>query len=74
MEPTRPSSRSLIGMLAFIFGLTAYAFAVAAIGDLIIDWPILVLAVYYLIMGIIWIWPVKRLLRWMADGYKNRED
>ncbi len=74
MEPTRPSHRSITGMLILIFGLSAYAFGVAAVGELIIDWSIAIQSIYYLIFGIIWIWPVKWLLKWMAAAYKDSEE
>jgi hypothetical protein len=31
-------------------------------------WPILVQAPFYLLMGIIWIIPLKPLVRWMQTG------
>ena len=69
--PIRPSSRSLVGMLLLIGGLGAYAFLVAALGDLLISMPLAIQVIYYLVAGIIWILPVRRLLQWMADGYKK---
>lgn len=71
MEPERPALRSLTGMLILIFGLSAYAFLVAAIGDLLIGTPMALQFVYYLITGVAWIFPVGKLLRWMADAYKK---
>ena len=41
---------------------------------LIIDWSIAIQSIYYLIFGIIWIWPVKWLLKWMAAAYKDNEE
>jgi len=71
MEPERPASRSLYGMLILIFGLGAYAFLVAAGGDLLINTSMAVQVIYYLITGVIWILPVGKLLRWMAEAYKK---
>ena len=65
MESQRPATRSLVGMLILVFGLTAYAFLIAAIGDLMVDWHLAVLSVYYLITGVVWIFPVGKLLHWM---------
>lgn len=71
MEPEKPATRSMYGMLILIFGLSAYAFLVAAGGDLLIDMPMAVQVAYYLITGIVWIFPVGKLLRWMAKAYKK---
>lgn len=73
MNPERPSSRSLIGMIILIFGLAAYAFGAAAVGDMIADWPLAVTSIYYLIAGLLWIYPAIKILRWMAAGY-NKND
>jgi hypothetical protein len=71
MEPQRPAARSLYGMLILIFGLGAYAFAVAAIGDFLIETHMAVQVIYYLITGVVWIFPVGKLLKWMADAYNK---
>jgi len=69
MNQERPSARSLIGMLGMILGLTAYAFGAAAIGDMISDWPLAVTSIYYLIAGVLWIYPAIKILHWMAAGH-----
>tara|TARA_R110002096_G_scaffold292243_4_gene486728 strand:+ start:822 stop:1037 length:216 start_codon:yes stop_codon:yes gene_type:complete len=69
MDQERPSSRSLIGMLGMILGLSAYAFGAAAIGDMISHWPLAITSVYYLIAGIAWLYPAIKILRWMAAGH-----
>lgn len=71
MEQQRPAMRSIYGMLILIFGLAAYAFAVAAIGELLMESHMTFQVIYYLITGTVWIFPVGKLLRWMADAYKN---
>ncbi|MBL4788196.1 MAG: DUF2842 domain-containing protein [Kordiimonadaceae bacterium] len=71
MTPQRPATRSLTGMLILIIGLTAYAFLIAAIGDLMVDWHLAILSVYYLITGVAWIFPVGKLLRWMNRPYET---
>lgn len=66
MTPEKPSSRSAIGMFALIFGLTAYAFMAAAVGELLGDMSLAVQTVYYLVAGLLWIWPAKKLIFWMG--------
>ncbi len=67
VDNDKPSNRSFIGMFVMIVGLTLYAFAAAALGDYLIDWPVAVQVIYYLIAGILWIFPAKRLLYWMGN-------
>ena len=71
MEQERPANRSIYGMLIIIFGLATYAFLVAALGDLLIETHLAVQVIYYLVTGIVWIFPVGKLLRWMAEAYKK---
>lgn len=71
MNQERPANRSIYGMLIIIFGLATYAFLVAALGDLLIEAHMAVQVVYYLVTGIVWIFPVGKLLRWMAEAYKK---
>ena len=65
-EQNKPSSRSGIGMLILIIGLTLYAFLAAAIGEMLEDFGLFIQMTYYLIAGIVWIFPVKKLLQWMG--------
>jgi len=71
MKQQRPATRSIYGMLILVFALSAYAFGVAAIGDYLIETHMAVQVVYYFITGTVWIFPVGKLLRWMADAYKE---
>lgn len=65
-EHQKPSSRSLIGMATMIIGLTLYAFLAAGIGNLMDDWHLAIQMTYYLIAGLVWIYPAKKLLEWMG--------
>lgn len=65
-QQQKPSHRSLIGMLGLILGLTLYAFLAAAIGDLMVEWPMAVQMIYYLIAGLIWLIPAKKVIYWMG--------
>ena len=65
-EQNKPSPRSGIGMLILIVGLTLYAFLAAGIGNLLDDFGLTIQMIYYLIAGIVWIFPVKKLLQWMG--------
>lgn len=65
-EQNKPSSRSGIGMLILLIGLTLYAFLAAGIGNLLDGFNLAIQMTYYLIAGIVWIFPVKKLLEWMG--------
>jgi len=71
VEPQRPAMRSIYGMLILIFGLSAYAFCIAALGDFLLETSMAVQVIYYLITGTVWIYPVGKLLRWMDKAYKK---
>lgn len=70
-DAARPKLKNLFGMVAFIIGLTLYAFAAAALGETLADFWVSVQIAYYVFAGIIWIWPAKMMLMWMAK--KARE-
>ena len=60
----KPKGKSVTGFLILLIGLIIYSIAVAAIGDLMVNWPTLVLTLYYVIAGIAWIFPAVRILKW----------
>ncbi len=62
----KPNPRNLIGILIFIFGLSLYAFAAAAIGDHLVDFHLSVQMIYYCVAGTFWILPSRKLFQWMA--------
>jgi len=55
-------------MLSLIVGLAAYAVLVASAAPVIADWPALAQAPVYLVLGTIWVLPLKPLLQWMETG------
>lgn len=65
-EHQKPSSRSFLGMATMIIGLTLYAFLAAGIGNLMADWHLAFQMTYYLIAGLAWLYPAKKLLQWMG--------
>ena len=64
-EPSwrKPAGVGLILLLIIVWGVI-----VASVADLLegLWWPLL--AIYYLVVGLVWIIPVKPLLRWMETG------
>lgn len=64
----KPTLRKPFGVLAIIAGITAYSVLVATAAPLIGGWHALAQTPVYLVLGIIWILPLKPLLRWMETG------
>jgi hypothetical protein len=45
-----------------------WATLVASLAPIVGKWPILVQGAFYLFMGIVWILPLKPLIRWTETG------
>ncbi|MEO6091462.1 MAG: DUF2842 domain-containing protein [Novosphingobium sp.] len=66
---SEPTWRIPVGILALLVGLAAYASAVASfIAPLIADWPALGQMPAYLLLGVVWLLPLRRFLIWMETG------
>lgn len=70
MQPERPALRSLIGMIGMIVGLTLYAFLAAGVGNLLSEFHLSIQMLYYLVVGLIWIIPAKKVIYWMGEKPK----
>lgn len=64
----KPTLRKPFGVMLIIAGITAYAVLVASAAPYISHWHALAQAPFYLVLGIVWILPLKPLLRWMETG------
>jgi hypothetical protein len=63
-----PSPRKLAGIGLILLLIVFWAAFVASLAQVVGQWPILVQAPFYLVMGIIWIIPLKPLVRWIQTG------
>ena len=64
-----PTWRIPVGVLGLFIALMVYGIVIARYApDLIGDWPTLVQTVIYLILGVIWLLPLRRFLIWMETG------
>ncbi|MET0270987.1 MAG: DUF2842 domain-containing protein [Sphingomonas sp.] len=63
-----PSWRKPFGMLMLLLLIAAWASLVVFASPLIERLPSLVQALVYLVAGIVWILPLKPMLRWMETG------
>lgn len=65
----QPTWRIPVGILGIIFGLFVYGILVARlIAPLISGWNALAQAPVYVVLGIVWILPLRRYLIWMETG------
>lgn len=64
-----PTWRIPVGVLALVIALTVYGLAVAEfISPLIANWHAVAQLPVYVILGIVWLLPLKRFLIWMETG------
>ncbi|MDF7773848.1 DUF2842 domain-containing protein [Sphingomonas sp. AOB5] len=64
----QPSWRKPAGMFGILVLILVWIVAVASFSAEIGSLPVLVQLVIYVVLGIIWIMPLKPLLRWMELG------
>jgi hypothetical protein len=67
-----PRGRTLVGTGLILLLVVFWAVFVASLAPAVSRWPILVQAPFYLVMGIIWIIPLKPLVRWIQTGRWRR--
>lgn len=65
---SEPSPRKLAGIALILLLIVLWAAFVAALAPVVGKWPVLVQAPFYLFVGMIWIIPLKPLVRWMQTG------
>ena len=63
-----PSWRKPAGMLLILALITLWCVMVGSFARTIGSWPGVVQFGFYLVTGIVWITPLKPLLRWMETG------
>ena len=67
-----PSWRKPFGMFLILLLITVWAIVVASAADRIATLPHWVQAIVYVVAGLVWITPLKPLLRWMELGQWRR--
>ena len=63
-----PTWRIPVGILALMIGLALYAIAVASAAEWIGQLHVLLQVPIYVVLGTIWIMPLRRFLKWMELG------
>jgi hypothetical protein len=64
----KPTLRIPLGILGLLMVLAAYALGVAWASQWIGRLPTLVQALVYLVLGTVWLLPMRRFLIWMETG------
>ena len=64
-----PTWRIPVGLIGLLLALLVYGILIARyLPELIGDWHALVQTVIYLVLGLIWLLPLRRFLIWMETG------
>lgn len=75
VRPPSPSLRALAGIALILLLIVVWGALVASLAQFVGRWPILVQAIFYLVAGIVWIIPLKPLVRWILSGsFRNRSE
>ena len=64
----KPTWRKPFGIIALILGLFGYALIVAGLSGPIGKLPVLAQTLVYVILGTVWLLPLRRFLIWMETG------
>ena len=67
-DPVRPSWRKPAGIALILLLILLWTVFVANLSTWVGRWPVLVQAGFYLVVGLVWILPLKPLVRWMQTG------
>ena len=66
---TEPTWRIPVGLLVMLAVLIVYALLVARyVPALIGGWPVFVQTLVYIVLGLVWLLPLRRFLIWMETG------
>ena len=65
----KPTLRIPLGVLTLVAGLIVYALAVMWASQWIERLPVPVQTVIYLLLGVVWLLPLRRFLIWMETGH-----
>lgn len=67
-----PNGRKLAGIAIILALIAAWALLVASLAGTVGRWNVLAQALFYLVTGLIWIAPLKPLIRWIETGRFSR--
>lgn len=67
-DPSPPSWRKPVGALAICLLIGVWVVGVASLSGVVGGWWWPAQALFYIVTGLVWIAPLKPLLRWMETG------
>jgi membrane protein YdbS with pleckstrin-like domain len=67
-ERLQPTWRKPAGIIALLVALALYAGLVAHLAQMMAVWPVWAQTVAYLVLGTVWLLPLRRFLIWMETG------
>lgn len=67
-ERLQPTWRKPVGILIMLVALALYAALVAQLSEPIGRWPVIAQTLAYIVLGTIWLLPLRRFLIWMETG------
>ena len=65
----QPSWKKPAAIAAILLLIVLWAVLVASFASVVGQWPVIIQAAFYLVMGIAWIAPLRPLLRWSDTGH-----
>jgi predicted membrane channel-forming protein YqfA (hemolysin III family) len=65
-EEPRPRPTAAVFMILGV--ILVWAALVASVSDTVTRWPAAVQLVFYIVAGVVWILPLKPILRWSETG------
>ena len=68
LETAKPSCRKHAGMLLLLALIAAWGFVVVTVAEALPELPWPLKALFFILAGLVWILPLKPLLRWMELG------
>lgn len=68
MKAAKPSWRKPAGILTILLLIALWGFVVVTVAEALPELPWPVEALFFVAAGIVWILPLKPLLRWMETG------
>ena len=70
---TQPSWRKPAAIAFILLLIALWAVLVASLADMVGRLPVLVQALFYLVVGLAWILPLGPVLRWSETGHWRRD-
>jgi predicted membrane channel-forming protein YqfA (hemolysin III family) len=68
VSPLTPSGRALAGIGLILLLIALWAVLIASLSPVVGRWPIPAQTLFYVVVGIVWIIPLKPLVRWVVTG------